>query len=65
MTLITYIIDNKLGDIEYGKSFKDLTTIGCGGNIKWLYYPNSITSLRSAYKYINNNFNYIYFKCCY
>jgi UDP-N-acetylmuramate dehydrogenase len=59
MSFITYIIDNKLGDIEYGKTFKELTTIGCGGKIKWLYYPNSIKNLRVAYKYIiSNNIKY-------
>ena len=59
MTFITYIIDNALGDIEYNKSFKDLTTIKCEGKIKWMYYPNSINSLRKAYKYIvQNNIKY-------
>lgn len=55
MSFITYIVDNKLGDIVYNMSFKDLTTIGCGGSIKWLYYPNSIPSLCMAYKYIYYN----------
>jgi UDP-N-acetylmuramate dehydrogenase len=59
MTFITHVIDNKLGDVEYNKTFKELTTINCGGDIKWLYYPNSIVSLRKCYKYIiENNIKY-------
>jgi UDP-N-acetylmuramate dehydrogenase len=59
VSFITYIIDNKLGDVEYDKTFKELTTINCGGVIKWLYYPNSIKNLTIAYKYIiKNNLKY-------
>lgn len=59
MTFITYVLDNDLGDIEYNKSFKELTTINCGGLIKWLYYPNSINSLRLCFRYIiKNNIKY-------
>jgi UDP-N-acetylmuramate dehydrogenase len=59
MTFIGYIIDNKLGSIEYNKDFKDLTTIGIKGSIKWLYYPNKLDSLSLAFKYIiSNNIKY-------
>ena len=59
MTFVRYIIDNKFGDIVYNQTFNELTTIGCGGVIKWLYYPNSINSLRWAYKYIiDSNIKY-------
>ena len=48
-----------LGIIQYDKDFKSLTTIGCGGKIKILYYPNSISSLAIAYNYIcKNNIRY-------
>lgn len=59
MTFIGYVIDNKLGSIEYNKNFKDLTTIGCYGKIKWLYYPNKIEDLLLVFKYIiANNIKY-------
>ncbi len=48
-----YVIDNNLGTIETGYSFKDLTTIGCGGIINILYTPNSIKSLQKAFLFIN------------
>ncbi len=36
-------------------SFKDITTIGCGGKIKHVYLPKNISSLQNVYKYINKN----------
>lgn len=50
-----YVLSNNLGEIKEDLSFKDLTTIGCGGLIKLAYYPNNIDSLRIAYKYICDN----------
>lgn len=54
MTFENYVIENNLGTIESGYSFKELTTIGCGGRIKTLYTPNSIESLCTAFKYVND-----------
>ncbi len=48
-----YVIDNNLGTIETNYSFKELTTIGCGGIIDTLFTPNSIKSLQKAFLYIN------------
>ena len=47
-----YILANKLGTIYENASFKNLTTLGVGGLIKYLYIPNSISSLIKSYKYI-------------
>lgn len=47
-----YILANKLGTIYENASFKNLTTLGIGGLIKYLYIPNSISSLIKSYKYI-------------
>ena len=55
MSFVNYIIDNDLGIVETGRSFSELTTIGCGGVIKHLYTPNSIDSLCLVYKYLNEN----------
>lgn len=40
-------------------SFKDITSIGCGGKIKYLYLPNSIESLAKVFKMLNEE-NYLY-----
>lgn len=59
MNFEKYVIDNKLGSIEKNRTFKELTTIGCGGQIKILYSPDSIESLCKAYKYIiSHNLKY-------
>ena len=55
MNFVKYILENDLGSIETSYSFKELTTIGTGGNIGLLYSPNSITNLGKAYKFINDN----------
>ena len=55
MSFEQYVIENDLGSIEKNKTFKELTTIGCGGNIKVLFSPNSIECLCKAFKYINDN----------
>ncbi|MDE7263766.1 MAG: UDP-N-acetylmuramate dehydrogenase [Anaeroplasmataceae bacterium] len=47
-----YVIENDLGSIEYNCSFKEYTTIGCGGRIKLLYTPKSIETLQKAFQYI-------------
>ena len=55
MNFEKYVLDNNLGLIKTNYSFKELTTIGTGGNIRFLYCPNSIKSLCLAFKYINEN----------
>jgi len=55
MEFSRFVIDNELGSIESDYSFKSLTTIGSGGNIKCVYFPKDIDSLRKAYKYIKDN----------
>lgn len=55
MNFVKYILDNDLGCIETNYSFKELTTIGTGGKIRYLYSPNSIESLCTAFKFINDN----------
>lgn len=52
MKFCDYIIENNLGIIETNRSFQELTTIGCGGKIDYLYKPNSVESLASAFSYI-------------
>ena len=55
MKFIDFVTDNKLGRIVLNESFKTLTTIGCGGNIKVLYYPSGTDELSKAFKYIKDN----------
>jgi len=50
-----FVLKNDLGSVECNKSFKELTTIGIGGAIKYLYIPKDIEALRIAYKFINEN----------
>lgn len=47
-----YILINNFGDIIENATFKELTTFGIGGSIKYLYIANSISSLIKVYKYI-------------
>lgn len=54
MNFENYVIENDLGVIESNYTFKELTTIGCGGKIKTLYTPNSVEALQKAFKYIND-----------
>ena len=42
MSFKEYVLSNSLGEIIEDSSFKELTTIKTGGNIKLLYIPNSI-----------------------
>lgn len=59
MKFIDYVILNDLGIIETNRSFKELTTIGCGGKIDVLYTPKDVDSLSKAYKFIiENDINY-------
>ena len=37
-----YIKNNKLGVLYTNKMFKDIDTIKIGGNIRLLFYPNTI-----------------------
>lgn len=55
MNFTQYVYKNDLGQISIDKSFKDLTTIGCGGKIQTLYYPKNIDCLIRAYKFIKKN----------
>lgn len=55
MKFVEYVILNNLGSVESNYTFKDLTTIGCGGNIDILYSPNNVSSLKQAFKYLNEN----------
>lgn len=55
MDFTQYVYKNDLGQINIDKSFKDLTTIGCGGKIQTLYYPKNIDCLIRAYKFIKKN----------
>ncbi len=52
MTFNQYVLEEDLGTIESGKSFKELTTIGCGGLIQTLYTPKDISCLIKAFSYI-------------
>lgn len=54
MKIEKYINDNNLGLIIHNKKFSDLTTMKVGGKIENLFYPNSIDSLISVIKYMNN-----------
>lgn len=59
MKFINYVREHSLGIIDYNSSFKELTTIGVGGDIRILYYPKDIKSLCLAYKFIcENNLRY-------
>lgn len=48
-----YIKKYNLGSVKK-EYFKNITTMKVGGKIKYLYYPNSISSLKKAIEYINN-----------
>ena len=51
-SFIKFVTLNNLGVIQCDKDFKSLTTIGCGGKIKVLYYPSDTSSLALAFSYI-------------
>ena len=55
MTFVEFVKEEKLGDIVFDESFKNLTTIGVGGKIKALFSPNSVEALRRAFKFVNDN----------
>ena len=55
MNLVKYILENDFGTIETNYSFKEITTIEVGGNIKYYYSPNSINNLSKVFKFINDN----------
>ncbi len=52
MSFDQFVIEQELGTIETDKSFKHLTTIGCGGKIDFVYTPNKLASLQLAFSYI-------------
>lgn len=53
MDFYNYVISNNLGEVLLDKSFKDITTINCGGQIRFLYYPFDVKGLCRVFKYIN------------
>lgn len=55
---IDYIKLKNLGDVYLDKSFKDITTLGVGGKIALLYYPNSTISFIKFYRYYLENKDY-------
>ncbi len=52
MNFIHFVVEQDLGSVESRCSFKELTTIGCGGEIECTYFPKDIPSLQKAYNYI-------------
>ncbi len=42
-------------EIETDKSFKQMTTLHIGGNVKYVAYPKNILALDSLMKYLNRN----------
>lgn len=52
MTFNEYVITEELGSLESNRSFKELTSIGCGGKIRTLYTPKDIEALRKSFQYI-------------
>ena len=55
---VCYINDNNLGDVLLNASFKDITTLGVGGSISLLYYPNSTLSFITFYRFFIKNKDY-------
>lgn len=55
MKFLNYVVEHDLGSVEVKYAFKDLTTIGCGGEIECVYFPKSIPALQEAYRYIKDN----------
>ncbi len=55
MNFAAYVIEHGLGSVESKYTFKELTTIGCGGKIECVFFPKDIESLRRAYKFIKEN----------
>lgn len=47
---VEYIKKNNLGVVYINKTFRELTTIRVGGNIKILYYPNTLENFIIFYK---------------
>lgn len=52
MNFAEIVIKEEWGTIETNISFKNLTTIGCGGSIDWVFSPSSVESLAKAYQWI-------------
>ena len=55
MTFSQFVLNHNLGTIECNSSFKELTTIGCGGQIQYLYTPNSIADLQKVFPFLIQN----------
>ncbi len=53
MNFNNYVLEHDLGIVEINRSFRELTTIGCGGRIDYLYWPKDIEALAKAYAYIH------------
>lgn len=55
MNLYKYLMENFDGIVEFKKSFKTLTTIGCGGLIDYFVRPRNVLSLQKLFKDLNEN----------
>lgn len=55
MNFSNYVLEEELGSVESKYTFKELTTIGCGGSIECVYFPKDIESLQKAYRFIKEN----------
>ncbi len=53
MDFIKYVIENDYGEVLSNASFKSLSTIGCGGEIKYLYFPKNVESLCKVFQFLN------------
>lgn len=53
MNFKRYVYKNNLGTINKKEYFKNLTTMRVGGKIKYLYYPNSVDSLKQSIYFLN------------
>lgn len=55
MNFLTYVVEQNLGSVETKYTFRELTTIGCGGEIECVYFPKDIEALQKAYRYIKEH----------
>lgn len=59
-----FIQINNLGKYKENVSFKTMTTLRLGGTARFVYYPNSVSSLQRLYNYIiQNNLKYLVIGC--
>ena len=55
MKFVDFVRENQLGDVVFHQKFKELTTIGCGGEIRVCYYPKDVESLKKVFVYLIKN----------